>query len=384
MTQRQADFISEINKILKSEVATMGVSSVIGLRRFPTGCFGFDVSLGGGIPFERTSILAGDEGYGKSLLCMAMCRMVRDFDHETKLHRSLVDPAEFQPGIALYLDTEAKFDKLWAIKAFQFHGDHVRATPYSSEDTCDIITKAIEENVFDLIILDSIAGMMPIKDLEASAHENSMALAARVNAKGFAKWTAAFKKLLADGKIGPALVCVNQFRTNVGVMFGDPRVMPGGKAQRFAASTISYLKSPKLHDVGGVDQSVLEISGSNKKNATNTPKRSFSGKIGVRHSSKLALGEFDTGPLTKAALEFGVIEKVKSKYEFDGHSHSSQSGLMSLIKSNQDLFFKLYAAAMVHMTDFDYFETGGRDASYESEGESDIEPEVWSEDSEDD
>jgi recombination protein RecA len=217
------------------------------------------------------------------------CISVEKYDHSTRKHVLVSDPKTFVPGKALYVDIEGAFDPAWAASKGFNPENHIILRPETAEQAIDAIAWAIEANAVDLIILDSLAQMTPSKEIEASSEEWQMGLAARMNNKACRKW---MSLLMARNKFpggGPALLIINQFRLKVGLCFGDPRTLPGGKGQEFVSSIIAYTRSGKVTE----GEAEVDLGGTVHKNKTFAPKKVYSFSMGLLESSKIGKAKID-------------------------------------------------------------------------------------------
>jgi len=178
----------------------------------PTGVFSVDKVLGGGIPRRRVTEIYGPPGAGKTVLTLSM-----------------IASAQKQGGRAVFIDAERTFEKPWAIKNGVDVESLVVVTPATGEDAYDILLRYLQAQV-DIIVLDSIANVVPSAELEGHIADATIGLAARLNAK-------AMRKATIENK-NTALVLVNQTRQNVqtGPYIANPETTTGGKAIPFYAS----------------------------------------------------------------------------------------------------------------------------------------------------
>lgn len=343
--ERVQAFMSEINKTYDSGVVKEGGKfDALKTPRFSSGILSLDLALGGGWPFGRIGIVAGEFSTGKTLLTIKAMNEVTKFDHVTKKHRDFVKPEEFTPGTALFVDMESTFDPEWAKANGWDETAHVVARPEYSAQAIDIITKAVQDNVFDLIILDSIAAMTPSKEIEESSEDWQMGLAARENNKAFRKWVAALNKHSQNSASpGPFLLCLNQFRMKIGLMFGDPRTLPGGKGQEFAASIIMYTKSAEYDDSKDKELSQVTLSGTFRKNKTYVPKMNFAYDLGLKDSEDLKKGEVDNlKQLMVFGKKYNLIVVEGGEVRFGRNVFKTQRELRERLEASPQLYRSLW------------------------------------------
>ena len=339
------EFMNMINKNYDGEVMAIGGKfKALNMARFSSGILSCDLALGGGWPYARIVLLAGMESTGKTLIAIKACTEVEKYDHVTKRHISLFKKGEgFTPGVALFIDAEGSYDLEWAV-ANGFNPDHhVVARPQYSQQAIDIVSGAIEENIFDLIILDSIACMVPMEELEASSEDWQMGLAARLNNKAFRRWGGYLNRVSQKGKLGPCVICINQFRMKIGVQFGDPRTLPGGMQQLFNSAIIVYTKSAKYDDEGKKELSTVKLSGVCKKNKTYIPRQNFAYDLTLKNTSDLTIGEIDNiKQLMSYGKKYGLIKSVGGKTVFKEESFDTQKELAARLGVSERLYTTMW------------------------------------------
>ncbi|MFO1040809.1 MAG: recombinase RecA [Planctomycetaceae bacterium] len=191
-----------------SEAGSMTVSGI------PTGALSIDLALGGmGLPRGRIIELFGPESSGKTTLA---------------LHA--VASAQREGGIAAFIDAEHALDPLWAKKIGVNLEDLLVSQPTSGEEALQIAEMLIKSNAVDIIVIDSVAALVPRAELEGDIGDSHVGLQARMMSQAMRKLT---------GVIAKAKTCVifiNQIREKIGVMFGSPETTPGGRALKFYSS----------------------------------------------------------------------------------------------------------------------------------------------------
>lgn len=346
------EFQALVNKTYGSGVITGGgtlAKAFNNYHRFSSGILGLDEALGGGWPFSRVAVAAGEYSTGKTELAIQACISVENYDHLSKVHRLLMpENSKFTPGRALYVDAENAFDLEWArLKGFN-DDHHMIARTANSEEAIDVVSRAIEENVFDLIVLDSIAQMTPQAEIESSAEDWQMGLAARLNNKAFRKWNSALAVRGRKTKLGPLVLCLNQMRINIGQMFGDPRTLPGGKGQTFCSSVIVYTKPMKYDSKEESSMATVALAGIVHKNKTYMPRQNFAYQMAVKETADLSLGDVNnTVNLVKRGKEVGLI---KANHTFGGTTFGTETALKVALEAKETLRFKLWRSILAQTT----------------------------------
>ena len=194
-------------------IMRLGDATVMGVPGIPTGSLSLDLALGGrGIPRGRVSEVFGPEASGKTSLC---------------LH--IIANAQKAGGIAAFVDAEHALDVTWARKLGVNLDSLLVSQPGSGEEALEITELLVRSGAVDVIVVDSVAALVPQAELEGRMGEHQVALQARLMSQALRKLTGAISKSRT------AVIFVNQIRMRIGVMFGNPETTPGGRALRFYA-----------------------------------------------------------------------------------------------------------------------------------------------------
>lgn len=179
-----------------------------------TGSLSLDIALGGvGIPRGRVVEIFGPESSGKTTLA---------------LH--VVAQAQRAGGIAAFIDAEHALDPSWAKKLGVELETLLVSQPSSGEEAMHITEMLIKSNSVDVIVIDSVAALVPQKELEGEIGDSHVGLQARLMSQSLRKLTGAISKSKT------AVIFINQIREKIGVMFGSPETTPGGRALKFYSS----------------------------------------------------------------------------------------------------------------------------------------------------
>lgn len=180
----------------------------------PTGAIGLDVALGtGGIPRGRVTEIFGPESSGKTTLA---------------LH--VIAEAQRLGGIAAFIDAEHALDAPYSKKLGVNTDELLISQPDTGEQALEIAEVLVRSNAVDVIVVDSVAALVPRAELEGEMGDSLPGLQARLMSQALRKLTAAISKS------GTAVIFINQLREKIGVMFGNPETTPGGRALKFYAS----------------------------------------------------------------------------------------------------------------------------------------------------
>lgn len=187
------------------------------LPRLPFGLFGVTLQSGGGIPWGRITEIYGAEGSGKTNLCLGLVANAQKLYPDKKV---------------AWVDVENTFDKEWAAKWGVNAEDLYILRPQFAEQTVDIVEALLYTEDCGLIIIDSLAAMVTIRESEQSAEKSDVGGEAQAIKKLVKKAGLALNEGLKKNDL-KALVCVNQTRSKIGVMFGSPETTPGGMTKNF-------------------------------------------------------------------------------------------------------------------------------------------------------
>lgn len=198
----------------KGSVMKLGEESTLSVDCISTGCLGLDIALGvGGVPRGRIVEVFGPESSGKSTVA---------------LH--IVAEAQKQGGCAAYIDAEHALDPVYA-KALGVDIDNlIVSQPDTGEQGLEIAEALVRSGAIDVIVVDSVAALVPKAEIEGEMGDAHVGLQARLMSQALRKLTGTINKTKC------CAVFINQLREKVGVMFGNPETTPGGRALKFYAS----------------------------------------------------------------------------------------------------------------------------------------------------
>jgi len=198
----------------KGTVMKLSDERVVDVPAISTGSLGLDIALGiGGIPRGRVTEIYGPESSGKTTLAM-----------------HCIAEAQKQGGIAAIVDAEHAFDKGYAEKLGIDTENLLISQPDNGEQALEIAEHLIRSGAIDIIVIDSVAALVPRGELEGDMGDSKMGLQARLMSQALRKLTGAINKTKCS------CVFINQLREKIGVMFGNPETTTGGNALKFYAS----------------------------------------------------------------------------------------------------------------------------------------------------
>lgn len=207
--------ISQIQKQFgKGSIMKLGEATDTNVHTFPTGSLSLDIALGvGGLPKGRIVEIYGPESSGKTTVTLHMIAEVQK-----------------QGGIAAFIDAEHALDPAYASKLGVDIDELYISQPDNGEQALEIAETMVRSGAIDIIVVDSVAALVPRAEIEGDMGDSHMGLQARLMSQALRKLTGVISKSKCT------VIFINQLRDKVGVMFGSPETTTGGKALKFYAS----------------------------------------------------------------------------------------------------------------------------------------------------
>ena len=260
------------------------------IQVIPTGALAVDLALGvGGVPRGRVIEIFGPESSGKTTLM---------------LH--VIANAQKEGGLAAFIDAEHALDPGYAKKLGVNLDDLLVSQPDSGEEALTICETLARSNALDVIVIDSVAALVPKAELEGEMGMATMGMQARLMSQALRKLTA----VLAKSKT--TCIFTNQLREKVGVMFGNPETTPGGKALKFYASVrIDIRRKETLKDAAG-NATGNHVKVKIVKNKVAPPFCEAEFDIIYNH------GIDKEGSILDVGIECGAVDKKGAWLQFDG------------------------------------------------------------------
>ena len=267
----------------------LGDATHLNVEVIPTGSLALDIAMGvGGVPRGRIVEVYGPEGSGKTTLC-----------------QHIVAECQKMGGVAAFIDMEHALDPTYAAHCgVDINGLYI-SQPDTGEQALEIAETLIRSGAVDVIVVDSVAALVPRAEIEGEMGDSHPGLQARLMSQALRKLSGAIKQS------NTVMIFTNQLRMKIGVMFGSPETTTGGRALKFYASTrLDVRRIKSIKDQGEVVGHATRVRVT--KNKVAPPFRVAEFDImfgeGISHS----------GDLIDVGLNLGVIEKRGSFYYFDG------------------------------------------------------------------
>ena len=294
----------------KGAVMKLSDEKVVDLPSIPTGSLGLDIALGiGGIPRGRIIEIYGPESSGKTTLTM-----------------HCIAEAQRKGGMAAFIDAEHAFDKGYAEKLGIDTENLLISQPDNGEQALEIAEHLIRSGALDIIVIDSVAALVPKGELEGEMGESKMGLQARLMSQALRKLTGTINKT------GCACIFINQLREKIGVMFGNPETTTGGNALKFYSSVRLDIRR-----IGQIKESADNVMGNRTRVKVVKNKVAPPFKV-VEFDIMYGQGISKSGEILDLGVELGLIKKAGSWFSYENEKlGQGRDAVKSLIEDNPEL-----------------------------------------------
>lgn len=299
----------------KGTVMKLGDNAVEAIESISTGSIGLDIALGiGGLPKGRVIEIYGPESSGKTTLAI-----------------HAIAEAQKKGGIAAFIDAEHAFDKFYARKLGVDIENLLISQPDNGEQALEIADNLIRSGAIDIIVIDSVAALVPKAEIEGEMGDSKMGLQARLMSQALRKLTGTISKT------GCCCIFINQLREKIGVMFGNPETTTGGNALKFYASV--RLDIRRISQIKDSD----EVSGNRAKVKVVKNKLAPPFRI-AEFDIMFGQGISKAGEIIDLGVEYDIIKKAGSWFSYgDTKLGQGRDGVKQILLDNPDLMDELEA-----------------------------------------
>ena len=297
----------------KGAIMRLGEHGNVGVAAIPTGALALDIALGiGGLPRGRVVEIFGPESSGKSTLAM-----------------HVVAEAQRNGGVCAYIDAEHAMDPVYASAIGVNVDDLLISQPDTGEQALEITDMLIRSGALDVVVIDSVAALVPRAEIEGEMGDTHVGLQARLMSQALRKLTANLNKS------NTICVFINQLREKIGVMFGSPETTPGGRALKFYSSVRLDIRRIESIKDGA------EITGNRTrvkvvKNKVAPPFKQA--EIDIMYGKGISR----EGSLLDVGVELGIVKKSGAWFTYEGEQlGQGRENAKSFLSENVDMMFEI-------------------------------------------
>ena len=302
--------MSQIEKQFgKGSVMKLGEFKAMEIEAIPTGSLSLDIALGiGGVPRGRIIEVYGPESSGKTTLA---------------LH--VVAEAQKMGGEAAFIDAEHALDPVYAKKLGVDIDNLIVSQPDTGEQALEITESLVRSGALDVIVVDSVAALVPKAEIDGDMGDSHMGLQARLRSQALRKLAGALNKTKT------VLIFINQLREKIGIMFGNPETTTGGRALKFYASVrMDIRKIENIKQDGEIKGSRARVKVIKNKVAPPFREAEFDIMYGEGISKE--------GNVLDMAVNLDIIEKAGSWFSYNGEKiGQGRENVKKYLRENPDI-----------------------------------------------
>lgn len=306
----------------KGAVMKLGDTPTESIEAISTGSISLDIALGiGGVPKGRVIEIYGPESSGK-----------------TTLATHIIAEAQKRGGVAAFIDAEHAFDKFYAKKLGVDVDNLLIAQPDNGEQALEIADNLIRSGAIDVIVIDSVAALVPKAEIEGEMGDSKMGLQARLMSQALRKLTGTI------AKTGCCCIFINQLREKIGVMFGNPETTTGGNALKFYASVrLDIRRMSQIKDADEVSGNRVKVK--IVKNKVAPPFRIAEFDI------MFGQGISKVGEIIDLGVDFNIVKKAGSWFSYgDTKLGQGRDAVKQLLLDNPELADEIEAKIRAEVT----------------------------------
>ncbi|MBC7448164.1 MAG: recombinase RecA [Hymenobacteraceae bacterium] len=294
----------------KGTVMKLSDQKVQDVRTISTGSLGLDIALGvGGLPRGRVVEIYGPESSGKTTLTM-----------------HCIAEAQKAGGTAAFIDAEHAFDPAYAKKLGIDVDNLLISQPDNGEQALEIADHLISSGAIDIIVIDSVAALVPKAEIEGDMGDSKVGLHARLMSQALRKLTGTINKTNC------LVIFINQLREKIGVMFGSPETTTGGNALKFYASVRLDIRR-----IGQIKEDKDHVTGNRTKVKVVKNKVAPPFKV-IEFDIMYGEGISKTGEIIDLGTELGIIVKSGSWFSYDGNRiGQGRDSVVNLLRDNPEM-----------------------------------------------
>ena len=293
----------------KGTIMKLGDTAIEAIEVISTGSIGLDIALGvGGLPKGRVIEIYGPESSGKTTLAI-----------------HAIAEAQKKGGIAAFIDAEHAFDRFYAQKLGVDVENLLISQPDNGEQALEIADNLIRSGAIDILVIDSVAALVPKAEIEGEMGDSKMGLQARLMSQALRKLTGTISKT------GCCCIFINQLREKIGVMFGNPETTTGGNALKFYASVrLDIRRISQIKDTDEVSGNRVKVKIVKNKVAPPFREAEFEIMYGQGISRE--------GEIIELASANGIIDKSGAWYSYKGNRiGQGKDNVRTFLQGNKEM-----------------------------------------------
>jgi len=297
----------------KGSIMKLGERGHVGIEAIPTGALALDLALGiGGLPRGRIVEIFGPESSGKSTLAT-----------------HVVAEAQRNGGVCAYIDAEHAMDPVYAAAIGVNVDELLISQPDTGEQALEIADMLIRSGALDVLVIDSVAALVPRAEIEGEMGDSHMGLQARLMSQALRKLTGNLNKSRTIA------VFINQLREKIGVMFGSPETTPGGRALKFYSSVrLDIRRIESIKDGPEVVGNRVRVKVVKNKTAPPFKQAEFDIMYGQGISRE--------GSVLDVGVEMGIIKKSGAWFTYEGEQlGQGRENVKKFLTENVDLMVEI-------------------------------------------
>ena len=297
----------------KGAIMRLGERGNVGVEAIPTGALALDLALGiGGLPRGRIVEIFGPESSGKSTLAM-----------------HVVAEAQRNGGVCAYIDAEHAMDPVYAAAIGVNVDDLYISQPDTGEQGLEIADMLIRSGALDVVVIDSVAALVPRAEIEGEMGDTHVGLQARLMSQALRKLTANLNRSRT------ICIFINQLREKIGVMFGSPETTPGGRALKFYSSVrLDIRRIESIKDGAEVTGNRTRVKVVKNKCAAPFRQAEFDIMYGKGISRE--------GSLLDVAVDLGIVKKSGAWFTYEGEQlGQGRENVKAFLAENLDLMVEI-------------------------------------------
>lgn len=307
--------ISQITKQFgDGSIMKLGETPKMDVELLPSGSLALDLALGGGYPKGRIIEIYGPESSGKTTLALHAIAEIQK-----------------QGGQAAFIDAEHALDPAYAKKIGVDTANLLISQPDNGEQALEICETLVRSNAVDLIVVDSVAALVPQAEIDGDMGDSQMGLQARLMSQAMRKLTGIISKSKAT------VIFINQIRMKIGVMFGNPETTTGGNALKFYASVrIDIRRIGQIKDGDNISGNRTKIKV--VKNKIAAPFRTA--EFDIMYNEGIS----KTGDVLDLGVQYGILDKAGAFIKYNGETlGQGREAVKKLFKERPELMAEIEA-----------------------------------------